>query len=161
MRAEMRLPEGVSLVRLTPEIMKDYWERLKDFDVLYSDSTHGDELGFYQRLMSSTVLETEGGIMLLDGLVLRQRGQVHVWFWDHKLSSRSELLKGALRWVFEVYDLNRVEAIIPEFSKALERFLVRRMGFTFEGKLRERLLWKGHFKDLLMFSILRKEIENG
>jgi len=157
------LPEGVSLLRLTEDKLKDLWERLKDFDRLYTDSTHGDEVGFYQKLMSGdmVVFEIEGGIMILDHITHHEFAQVHVSFWDRKLSTKTDLIKATMRWCFETFGFERLEALIPEFSKALSRFLTKRMGFSYEGTLRKRLLYHGEFKDILVYSILREEAMNG
>lgn len=157
------LPEGVSLLRLTSEKLRELWEKLKDFDRLYTDTTHGDELSFYKKLMAGDmiVFETEGGIMILDHLTEHEFAQVHVSFWDRKLSEKSELIRGTMKWCFETFGLERLEALIPEFSKALSRFLTKRMGFSYEGTLRKRLLYHGEFKDILIYSILREEALNG
>lgn len=154
------LPEGIKVMELSKEKLKDLWEKLKDFGKLYSDASHGDEIGFYQRFLDEDVIvfEMEGGIAILDNIVPFERAQIHVSFWDKHLSTRTELLREGLKWIFEVYNLNRIEAVIPYFSHALKRFLTSRLGFKFEGVLRGRHLFEGKFIDELIFSLLREEV---
>ncbi len=59
---------------------------------------------------------------------------------------------------FRRIGLNRIEACPFDDNPASKKML-ERLGFTLEGKLRERVLFKGKFKDQLYYSILMREWE--
>ena len=108
------------------------------------------------------VLEMEGGIILLTHIMPGIRCEVHVVFWDHKLSARKEVLDELLMWTFLTFDLFRIETFVASYARALMRFIEKKMGFVYEGTMRHRVLHKGMPTDLKVYSILREEVlDNG
>jgi len=100
------------------------WEKLKGFDRLFSDDIRNDEFWFFRRMYApdTVVLETDGGIMLLTGVVPGKLAACHVSFWDKKLTPKMGIIQEAIRWAFLQFDLQRMEALIPEYSRMLRRF---------------------------------------
>jgi hypothetical protein len=155
------LPNDVKLFQSTPERAKELWEKLRGFDRLFSDATSGDFVAFYRKITDpdAVILETDGGIMMLNNFDKDNNcAQVHASFWDKKLSQRKDLLKNCLVWSFLTCDLYRIGAYIPEYARALRRFLERKLNFSYEGRLRKRLWYKGNLVDVIALSILREEV---
>jgi [ribosomal protein S5]-alanine N-acetyltransferase len=68
----------------------------------------------------------------------------------------TEALGAMLAFGFDRMDLNRIEALVMPDNVASAR-LLRKLGFTAEGTLRQYGHWKERFHDLTMFSLLREE----
>ena len=155
------LPKGVKYACLTKERVHYWWEKLKNFDKLFNDDTYYDEINFFNKMFheNTHILEVEdNGIIVLDNVVEGLKAQAHVSFWDFKLSARTELLRNCLIWAILEFKLYRIEISIPEFSRALRRFAEKRLHFKYEGRLRETLWYKGQLVDMIVLSILRREV---
>ena len=158
----INLPDGVRYCNIeSAEHIHEIWEKIKDYEKVFTDENEWSELKFAKRLWhpGTLTLEIDGGILILDNVRADLFGQIHVIFWDHKLSARKELLKELLMWTFLNFNLQRLEAVIPEFCRALRRFLENRLNFTYEGRLRNRMSYKGNLCDVLVLSILREELQ--
>jgi ribosomal-protein-alanine N-acetyltransferase len=74
--------------------------------------------------------------------------------WNRGLMT--EALRAMIAYGFEVMRLNRIEArVMPENTASA--CVLRKLGFSSEGVLRERGFWKGIHHDLEMFSLLKRE----
>lgn len=72
----------------------------------------------------------------------------------------SEALTMVIRFSFRTLNLNRLQALVMPGNEA-SAGLVRKLGFTQEGLLREYAFFKGRYQDLYCFSLLRREWEEG
>lgn len=153
-------PEGVTFWIATTESLHDLWMKIKDFDRLFTDNVRWDEASFNERMLShrSIVLETINGVIIGDILEENHLGRAHFIFWDKKLSIRTELLRNCLEWFFLVCNLNVVEVQIPDYARALRRFIERKLKFKYEGRLRSRMYYKGELTDALIYSMLKEEV---
>ncbi len=68
----------------------------------------------------------------------------------------AEALSAVLAFGFEDLDLHRIEAN-PLADNAASRNLLFKLGFTFEGNLRERVFFRGRFRDQYYFGLLKEE----
>ncbi len=68
-----------------------------------------------------------------------------------------EVLPVVIRYVFQNWKLHRLEAVIEEGNEPSRR-LSEKLGFTFEGMLRESELKHGKRISLLMYSILSSDL---
>lgn len=156
-----QLPEGVKYAVLTKEKVHYWWSKLKNFDKLFNDDTYYDEINFFNKMFheNTHILEVaDNGIIVFDNVVEGLKAQAHVSFWDFKLSARTQLLRDCLIWAILEFNLHRIEILIPEFSRALRRFVERRLKFQYEGRLRETMWYKGQLVDIIILSILRREV---
>ncbi|MDU6096547.1 MAG: GNAT family protein [Staphylococcus epidermidis] len=64
--------------------------------------------------------------------------------------------KALIRYVYEVYDINRIEIRMSTKNKK-SRAIPIRLGFTQEGILRSNERLQGEFSDSYVFSLLREE----
>lgn len=156
----IELPKGAKLITVTEENLNYLWERMADTDGLFGD----DEIrqkDIFLRIMldfNSVILGVENGILLMQKLIYGLRGEVHVSFWDHKLSPHTAIVKDCLIWAFLQYDLERVETFIPSYSRAVQRFLERKLGFRHEGTMRNRVWHDDKLIDIEVYAILKGEV---
>lgn len=68
-----------------------------------------------------------------------------------------EAARAIIQYAFHEMHLNRVEAIVEGGNAASEKVL-QKLGFTCEGRLREREVKKGRFIDLIYYSLLKREL---
>lgn len=70
----------------------------------------------------------------------------------------TEALGAVLHFGFRRLEINRMEAEVMQGNIASER-LLRKLGFSKEGILREWMYWNGKHYDMSMFSLLRSDYE--
>ena len=68
----------------------------------------------------------------------------------------TEALKPIIEYGFETMKLNRIEACIYKDNEA-SLSLIRNLGFTYEGNLRQHYCSQGEFSDSMLFSLLARE----
>ena len=90
-----------------------------------------------------------------------QRAEVGYWlgksFWGRGYAS--EALRLMLKFAFEHLKLNRITAGVMHPNTASARML-KRVGFTCEGRFRRSFLQYGQWMDELRFGILKEEFES-
>lgn len=75
-------------------------------------------------------------------------------YWGRGLMT--EAVREIIRFGFDRMQLNRIEAHCLLANTASER-VMQKVGMTFEGILREAMLVKGQYRDLKLYSLLRRE----
>ncbi len=98
----------------------------------------------------------------------------HTWYLDHNRAEigyglyddaykqkglMSEALKTILDYGFNQIKLHRVEALIGSENEASQN-LVKKFGFTYEGKLREHYFVNNRMEDSLVFRLLKNEYQH-
>lgn len=154
------LPSDVRLLTAAPWKLEEIWDRIKDYDAIFGNDYMRDQMTYMNQFLQpdTVVLEMEGGIILLTHIIPGLRCEVHVVFWDHKLSARKEKLNELLTWTFLNFDLYRIEIFVASYARALMRFIEKKMGFKYEGTMRRRIMHHGQPTDLKVYSILREEV---
>lgn len=155
-----KLPDGVRLGIYDAKRLQDIWNKVKNFDLLFSDDMMKDPIVFTQQFLDrdSVILEIDEGFIIIKKLIIGLRAEVHFCFYDHKMSARKDLLKECLKWAFEIFQLERMETYVASYAKAVRRFVEDRMNFKHEGVLRNRVRHKGKLIDMHVYSILREEV---
>ena len=155
-----KLPEGMSLGAYNLDKLKSIWEKVKEFDLLFSDDMMRDPVVFTRQFLNrdSVVIEVDEGFILIQNIIVGLRAEVHFCFYDHKMSARKDMLREGLKWAFEMFQLERVETFVADYARAVRRFLEERMMFKHEGTLRSRVRHQGKLIDMHIYSILRKEV---
>ncbi len=75
-------------------------------------------------------------------------------FWGQGIMS--EALHAIITFGFKKLELNRIEAVVqPENLSS--RGILRKLGFKEEGTLRQYGFFRGHFVDLIMYSLLKTD----
>ncbi len=161
----MHLPSEVKLVTLTAPKIKQLWEKQKNFDVLFTDDTRGKEETFIRGLLDDATqifeLVDGQGILVLNHISPGSSATAHLSFWDHKMLPRVGVVKQTLMWAFINWDLRSVQVYAPERSRAVHRFVTKRLGFKPVGVLRNYSWHDSRLVNLHMFDLIREEILNG
>lgn len=154
------MPQGVRFGTLTYEKAQDLWKEMSKYPQLFDDTHRWDWEWFYQKLTNplNVFLEVENGILMLTNLHKNHKAEVHMCFWDCKLQPRAELINQCIQWAFLEFNLVRLEAFIPEFCRALQRFMEKKLDFVYEGRMRKRMPYKGQLADVKIYSILKEEV---
>lgn len=152
------MPESAKSVTLSQEVLDHYWELLRDNTSTFVEGMVTREQ--FNRIMvrDSLIYEIPGCLIFLENVVPNSRAEVHLAIWDKRLSDKTERLRDLLVWAFLMFGLQRIETFIPEDYRTIRRFVEKRMGFTYEGTLRNRALRKGRPLDMKVYAILRDEV---
>lgn len=175
LRVECAEPGGtvVRAVRpalLTRETLFEYYEKSKEFDVLFNDLVPNDPVTFAEIFLGqdgSGRLFAKGLIWEVDDVgiiyvtnITTHSALAHFTFWDRRIRGREDLLKQMLKFGFERYGFQRIEVRVGLYAKPI-LYLMERIGFTKEGRLRKATRYNGEWFDANLYSILREEILNG
>lgn len=163
MNNHIPLPGGVKLLTANPWKLKEIWDRIKGYDSIFGNDYMRSEVTYMGQFLQpdTVVLEMAGGIILLTHIVHGLRCEVHFIFWDHKLSPKRELFNELLIWTFLTFDLYRIETFVASYARSVMRFVEKKMGFTYEGTMRNRIIHRGVPANLKVYSILREEVLDG
>jgi ribosomal-protein-alanine N-acetyltransferase len=80
--------------------------------------------------------------------------ELHRAFWGKSIAS--EAMSAVLTYGFDVLGLHRVEAII-DIANERSKNLLLKLGFTYEGNLRQRYPFRDRFEDEHYFGLLKDE----
>jgi hypothetical protein len=153
------LPDGIKIVEFTPEKLTDIWKNLKQFDSTILERDLKDRITFVEAMLPPhIVMETDHGIILFEDVNIGLRARMHVSFWDKKLSERADLVKQCLQWIFLSLDLYRIDVWVPAYARAFSRFLTSKLGFNFEGTLRNYFKRNDVLIDTNIYALQREEI---
>lgn len=166
-------PEGTTLrnvrpVSLTTDKLRDYYERLKEFDIAFNEHAPNSPEGFASIFLSvnddftvssnGLVFEVDDvGILYLTHISLGYSAIAHFAFWDRRLRGREELIQKMITFAFEQYGFQRIETRVAMYAVPMLA-AVERIGFTKEGRAREAVLKGGVWYDVNLYSILRREV---
>lgn len=169
-------PEGTTLRRVRPvnlstEKLKEYYERLEEFDIAFNDHVPNSPGGFASIFLSinedlsvranGLVYEVDDvGILYLTHITPGFSALAHFAFWDRRLKGREELIREMIKFAFEKYGFQRIESRVAMYAVPMLA-AVERIGFTKEGRAREAVKRHGEWYDVNLYSILRREVLNG
>ena len=157
----INLPPTVKLLTFEdPGKIKRLWENLKPYAQRYGDSTFQNPEIFTKRLMAKDAIigEIDGGLILLEHIIPNLKAEIHLAFWDHKLSPHRDTLMDCLIWAFFTYNLERLETFIESHAKAVRRFIEKKMGFKHEGTMYNRVRRNNELINVEIFAILKNEV---
>ena len=132
---------------------------LKDAYKLIGEIRHGIKTGeSYQLGIELPSIKKVIGIIGLTNIDEHKKAELEYWlgrkYWGQGIAK--EAVKLILNFGFRKLRLNRIYAkTVPENINSWK--LLKKCGFSYEGRLRETLFEEGRFVDLLVYSILRKE----
>lgn len=154
------LPPGVRFLVYNPKELEAIWDRIKGLDNLFGNDYMRDPETYLRRFFDPDVrvLAFPTGLVVFSGIIPGLKAEIHPVFFDRKLSPHVELYRDLLTWGFLTWDLLRIEAFVAAYARAILRFSIKKMGFTHEGTLRERIVHNGTPTDVEVLSILRREV---
>jgi RimJ/RimL family protein N-acetyltransferase len=154
---------------LNLEKLRDMWNRLKDFDVLFNDYVRGDFNAFINHFLVQVDGEIlaaglmwdvdDVGMFYLNDIRPAASAAVHFVFWDRVFTGREELCREGLRRLFKEFHFQRLQAEVPLYAQNTMA-AVERIGFIQEGRIRRAVPYKGDWFDLNIYSVLPEDLEN-
>jgi len=168
-------PEGTTLrhvrpVNLTTEKLRDYHEKLSEFDIAFNDHVPNTPEGFASMFISvnadftvsakGLLFEVDDvGILYITQIVPGYSALAHFAFWDRRLRGREELCRKMLEFAFRTYDFQRIETRVALYAVPAMA-ATERIGFIKEGRAREAVRRNGTWYDVNLYSMLRREALN-
>lgn len=158
-------PYDVLELQFDLDTAKWLWWEMNKYRTLWNDFTRGDFNSWYTMITSvdSYWLEVldDGkpvGVVYWTGLGAISDCQVHAMFFDRDLSAKTEICQRIAVWFFQHFpEYHRMTATVPAIYHATVR-LIKRMGFTVEGRKRESVLMYGNRVDEMIFGLLASEV---
>jgi RimJ/RimL family protein N-acetyltransferase len=159
---------NVYLATFTPEFLRDMWEKQKRFRTLMGREIHTFEqfVDFFVTKVGDKI--TPNGVCLVvDDLVgifwisdINYPGycEVHYTFFDRVLNGRSDLAKRAIKYIFDLWQINCMYVQVAAYADGPLQF-VQGLGFKREGRLRNRSFYREKYYDVISFSLLKEELD--
>lgn len=160
----------VTKLEFTPENLAKLWEKQKKYKVFL-----GREISTFDQFIDFFVIppcincggpyKAKGicflvgdfvGIFWLSDITPPAYAEVHYTFFDGRIRGRENLVREALRFGFENYNINRFYVRIGNYAPIPRAFAVR-IGFKREGILRKCMFFDNQWFDADCYSILRSE----
>lgn len=117
-----------------------------------------DKTGCWWKIIDKNTLQPLGACGMNHYNEVHEKAEIGYWllqeFW--KKGIMQEVLPVMIRHLFEHWRLHRLESVIEEGNTGSCR-LAEKVGFTFEGNLRESEIKNGKRVSLLMYSLLSSD----
>ena len=155
-----RLPGGVELMRLNKENIEWLWKNINKFDSLFSDFAERDFGGFVRRLCDNDTVcfkISDTGYIFLEQISPMKDCKFHGATFDRNLKGKEGFAISVVRLAFELYQLRRMSAGMPQHARYAMGFL-KRIGFKREGTIRESYRYKGEWEDFHLYGLLKSEV---
>lgn len=154
----------------TPENLQKFWDKARQFPTLYGKEILSNPEEFYSLIMSEEldgsitpnglfyVIDDFVGVFYLTNIdVMNKEASVHYSFFDRRTNGRHELTKEIIKYVFNKYPFQRLNASIPLYASPETRKFAIDVGFYLEGKKRSAAFYKGQWFSVMLYGILRDE----
>lgn len=128
-------PEEFYFTGFNDFLLDAIWDKTRLEETVYS-KLDGRSYEHFKRLMieSSVWCLFQFGFVRVLPMEMGHYGRLHAYFWSWQAVKYKEVIKNALRVFKETFKLRRVEIIIPQEMKGLNKF-VEKLGFNKEGVL--------------------------
>lgn len=128
-------------------------DQMKFYEKLWVEKT-----GCWWKIIDRSTLEPVGACGMNYYQPSHEKAELGYWllpdFW--KMGIMPEVLPVVINHLFATWNLHRLEAVIEEGNEASCK-LSERLGFRFEGKLRESEIKHGRHINLLMYGLLASD----
>lgn len=160
MRGAQPLPEGVWYFSFDRDKLLEVLDQLIPHSEVGGSGDFGDPIELARLFLDerTVILEMEFGLLITTNIEVGCKAELHLVVFDNKLSSHEEVVRDALIWLIVEFELQRLEIQLPHFTKAFHRFVEKKLGFTYEGRLRRRGRRGDDMFDLMIFSLLKDEV---
>lgn len=154
---------------LTPENLRKFWDKSRQFKTLFTSEIRGDFKKFLELFLSDGpngiqcnglfwVVDDFVGIMYITDIIPGLDAKCHVSFFDRRLNGREPLFREMIKYVLERYDFHRLTIEVALYANASYMRLVEAVGFKKEGRRRSFAWYEGQWFDVNLYGILRNEI---
>lgn len=152
------------LVLDTPKVQW-LWQKFLAHKTVFTDLTRHDYQNFMRMLLQPGSLWFEFvenneviGVASVMDIEMIVDGNVHIIFFDRKVSGRVEVCRKLLIYVMREYSFHRLTATLPEIFKATIR-LLKELEFRHEGTKIEAVPIGGRWHNMAIYGILRSQVE--
>lgn len=162
----------VQIVTWTDGKLRDFYARSSKFNIVPDELTNTLE-GYTEFVLSGQAVFFEivcledrsvVGLMYLSDLLRdyeTHRFSSAIWhceIWDAKAHLRKPILLAAIKELFNYFGLHRMGCEIPmKFGGAIR--VARSLGFQIEGRKREAIRFGGNWFDVMVLSLLKRELQ--
>ncbi len=147
---------------MTGEDSTRLWDHVKSQDICFDDLTRGRGDYFAQRLIAANTLAfeyPEGVLALVENIVPKLQADVHFFIWNAiPESDLARLGRELCGEIMHKFELNRMSTYIPAMNKLGCR-IATRVGFKFEGNMRQLFLYKKVYHDVFVYGLVKHEFE--
>ncbi|MEI9809487.1 MAG: GNAT family protein [Bacteroidota bacterium] len=155
--------KGLSDPRVIPFYGVQYstYEATKAQMEFYED-TWQKRTGCWWKIVDKQTMQAAGACGMNSYHPLHEKAEIGYWLLPEwwKQGIMQEVIPVMIRYLFSNWKLHRLEAVIEEGNETSRR-LSEKLGFTYEGILRESEMKNGKRISLLMYSLLPGEMEHG
>lgn len=172
-------PEGhiirnIRAMPLTPSNLYKFWEKSRQFKVLFTREINNDFLEFVKLFIVADkdglpadcnglfwVVDDFVGVLYMTDIKPGYDAIVHYSFFDRRQRGRQPLIRKMLRYVFEHYGFRRLTVEIPKYAVESTNAFVRSLNFKEEGRKRKATYYENQWFDVMIYGILREEVIYG
>lgn len=169
---ECNEPEGlvtreVFFMPLSPQNLKTFWEKARQFRTLFGADINQDFKKFMELFVSQDgdQLRAHGLFWRIDDFVgvfdLTHITEIdalcHYTFFDRRHKGREELTRQLIRYVFREFGFRRLSVEIPKYASPHTFGFTTALGFKKEGIKRKSAPYKDDWFDVVCFGLLREE----
>lgn len=136
--------------------MYEAWYKVDRPDALYFRGGGDQTLSGFLRLYSSApeLALYPWGLFRFDQHPIRHVVELHGMFWSHGAFRDPPAVANDLARIMRLHDWQRAFTVVPEPARGLRRW-VERVGFRFEGTLRNYIPYDSMTLDGLMYAVIR------
>lgn len=157
---------------LTPENLRSFWEKSRQFKTLFNQEIRADFKKFLEVFLreGSNGVETNGlfwvvddflGVLYITDIVPACDALAEYTFFDRRTKGREPLVRAMLRYVFDRYKFNRITVEVGLYAHTATIDFVEKVGFKREGRKRKAVLYDGQWFDTLIYGMLKGELNDG
>jgi hypothetical protein len=153
------LLQPIDAIDITKEQAFDLWEHVRQQKLCFDDFTRDRADVFLSRIMnpSSAAFQCDAGLVLIESIVPRLSAEIHFYMWKplHDVDIVA-IGNEACREVFTTHKVHRLSAYPPAFNRLAQRIAMR-LGFKWEGNIRQQFLYENRYHDILVYGLLAQE----
>jgi RimJ/RimL family protein N-acetyltransferase len=149
---------------LSPAWLGELWEQVQKHKSMFWEPKHGQIENFVDLLLQPGCLFFEvykfgslTGFFYFTNVATLTDIQLHGIAFDRKLTDKIPVVRRMISWLFENFQIERVEVAVVTRFEATMRF-VERVGFVLEGTRRKAVIYRGRWRDQAMYSVTREEV---
>jgi ribosomal-protein-alanine N-acetyltransferase len=118
-----------------------------------------EQTGAYWKIVAKETQQSLGVCGLSGYIAQHEKAELGAWLLPQYMRQgiMTEVLPVVIAFAFQHWPLHRLEGIVEVGNEASSR-LMKKLGFTYEGTLREAELKKGKRVSLEMYSLLKGEV---
>ena len=167
----------ISPLIFTPENLALFWQKSSKYPTLFNAEVRAD----LKKFLSVFADQDSNGRIFSKGLFWRIdtpevplvgvfymmdifhpiEATVHFSFFDGRVKGRAPLAKALLKYVFEEYGFQRLNAALPVYVAKASFQFVEDLGFQKEGRKRRAVEFDHKYFDEVLYGILKEDVLNG